>query len=122
MDDPNSVTELINPTTITGAVAAVIIAITSGIFGLLNRRAASNDRGQPTMAEVWQRMDDLDAKNERLEVLLSTEQRARRKVENKLSKVLRIIDAYARRVVASGGPELTEEEQHEIDDTAGFLE
>lgn len=122
MDDPNTLSEIVNPTTVTGAAATVALSLIAGIFRILNRRADRDERARPSITQVWKRLDEVEQKNAHLEEMLGTEQRGRRKVENKLSKVLRIVDAYARRVVASGGPPFTDEEQREIDDTAGFLE
>jgi hypothetical protein len=74
--------------------------IATGIFTIINKRGDNKASKEPTLVQVWERMNELQEDADR-------ERKARLRIEDKLRKALRVIAGYIDRVQHGGDVGLT---------------
>ena len=97
------------PVYVSGAVV-VIGGIITGIFAVWNQRGTARSRREPTIPEIWSRL-------ERVEKSLETERHARVLVEDALRKVRAVFIDYVDRVQRGGDNALTTAERETLEET-----
>lgn len=81
----------------------VIGIVGKGVFDMFQAKRTGTDAKMPTVADIWDRMD-------RFEKALGQERSAR-------LTLLEVFRSYVRRVQTGGTSDLTEQEQHALDQT-----
>jgi hypothetical protein len=96
------------------AALTVFGILAMGFFNRRNNRDTAIASREPTMAQVWDRLDKVEKKSERLEGALDTERTARQKAEDMLRSLRDIFIDYVDRVQGGGTSELTPEEREAL--------
>lgn len=97
------------PVYVSGAVV-VIGALVTGAFAVWNQRGSAKARREPTIPEIWSRLESVEQK-------LETERSARIVVEDTLRRVRAVFIDYVDRVQRGGDNALTHEERSTLEDT-----
>lgn len=92
--------------------AAVVIvgAVITGAFSIWNQRGSARARREPTIPEIWDRMNTLETN-------LGVERRARIAVEDALRTVRAVFLDYVDRVQGGGSNALTDDERNTLEQT-----
>lgn len=95
---------------IISALVVVLGAAVTGFFGLRNQRSSAKSRREPTVPEIWERLDKVEEK-------LEAERDARISVEDKMRKIRDVFVNYVDRVQRGGSNALTHVERWTLEQT-----
>lgn len=100
----------INLPVLVSAGLLLLGAIARGVFSIINKRSDAKSRVQPTVEQIWARLD-------RVETSLDKERTLRQRAEELVRNLRDVFLDYVDRVQDGGSNSLTEEERHLLEQT-----
>lgn len=95
--------------TVVSWIPGLVVALFAFLGPIIVRRMQDSATRQPTMKDLWDRLDKQDIRIGKLEKALNVERRARESLKT-------VFLRYVRRVQTGGSNELTAEEAHALED------